>query len=216
MTLHATIIPVTPFRQNCSVLWCDDTMKGAVVDPGGEIDKILATCSDNGIELEKILVTHGHIDHVGGVADLSEQYDLPVEGPHRDDRFWIDGLAEQGRQFGIGPARPFVPSRWLADGDTVSVGTVTLDVLHCPGHTPGHVIFHHADSDLACVGDVLFKGSIGRTDFPRGDHATLIHSITAKLWPLGDQVAFIPGHGDMSTFGHERQSNPYVSDIARG
>jgi len=212
MSLKATLIPVTPFQQNCSLLWCDETMKGVLVDPGGEIDKLLETCEENGVELEKILVTHGHIDHAGGVAELAELKSLPIEGPHEDDKFWIEGLTEQGRQFGIGPARPFTPTRWLTGGDQVSVGNLTLDVLHCPGHTPGHVVFYEPISGLACVGDVLFKGSIGRTDFPKGDHATLINSITQMLWPLGDDVAFIPGHGPMSTFGEERRSNPYVAD----
>lgn len=212
MPLKVCIIPVTPFQQNCSLLWCDETMSGALVDPGGEIDKLMAACEDNGVELEKILVTHGHIDHAGGVAELSSQYGVPIEGPHEDDKFWIDGLTEQGQQFGIGPARPFIPTRWLVGGDQVTIGNLTLDVLHCPGHTPGHVVFHDAASDLACVGDVLFKGSIGRTDFPQGDHSALINSITRTLWPLGDQVNFIPGHGPMSTFGEERQSNLYVAD----
>ncbi len=214
MPLKATIIPVTPFQQNCSLLWCDETMKGALVDPGGEIERLLEACKDNGVTLEKILVTHGHIDHAGGVAELSERNDLPIEGPHQEDLFWIDGLSEQGQQFGIGPAKPFTPTRWLNHGDQVSFGNVTMDVLHCPGHTPGHVVFYEPQSGLACVGDVLFNGSIGRTDFPKGDHPTLINSITQNLWPLGDDVVFIPGHGPMSTFGEERKSNPYVADSA--
>jgi hydroxyacylglutathione hydrolase len=212
MTLKSTIIPVTPFEQNCSLVWCTETMKGALIDPGGDIDHLIDACTEHGVELEKILVTHGHIDHAGGVADLSERKDVPIEGPHKDDQFWIDGLIEQSQQFGIGPARPFTPTRWLEDGDQVSFGNVTLNVHHCPGHCPGHVIFHDQDSNLAFVGDVLFKGSIGRTDFPRGDHQTLINSITQNLWPLGNDVTFVPGHGPMSTFGEERQTNPHVAD----
>lgn len=189
-------------------------MKGALVDPGGEIDRLLEACKNNNVTLEKILVTHGHIDHAGGVAELSERQGLMIEGPHEDDLFWIDGLTEQGQQFGIGPSRPFTPTRWLSGGDQVTVGDVTMNVLHCPGHTPGHVVFHDPVSGLACVGDVLFKGSIGRTDFPKGDHPTLIKSITQLLWPLGNDVTFIPGHGPTGTFGEERQTNPFVGDAA--
>lgn len=214
MPLKTAIIPVTPFQQNCSLLWCDETMKGAFVDPGGDLDRLLAAVVEQGVEPEKILVTHGHIDHAGGVAELAELRNLPIEGPHRDDLFWIDGLEEQGRQFGIGPARPFTPTRWLDGGDQVTVGNLTLDVIHCPGHTPGHVVFHDPSAGLACVGDVLFNGSIGRTDFLRGNHADLIRSITENLWPLGNETVFIPGHGPVSTFGEERRSNPHVSDAA--
>ena len=214
MTLKSTIIPVTPFEQNCSLIWCTETMKGALVDPGGDLHRLLDACTENGVTLEKILVTHGHIDHAGGVADLSENQNIPVEGPHKGDKFWIDGLSEQSQQFGIGPARPFTPTRWLEDGDQVTVGNITMTVLHCPGHCPGHVVFFEPETNTAFVGDVLFSGSIGRTDFPKGDHATLINSITQKLWPLGNEVTFIPGHGPMGTFGTERKSNPYVSDAA--
>jgi glyoxylase-like metal-dependent hydrolase (beta-lactamase superfamily II) len=210
--LKALVVPVTPFAQNCSLLWCSATMKGAVVDPGGDIDRIEHAAREQGVEIERILLTHGHIDHAGGVAELAGRHDLPVEGPHADDEFWIAQLAEQGRRFGLTGARPFTPERWLVDGDTVGFGAVTLDVLHCPGHTPGHVVFHHAPSSLAVVGDVLFQGSIGRTDFPRGDHDQLIRSIRDRLWPLGDEVTFIPGHGPLSTFGAERRANPFVGD----
>ena len=187
-------------------------MKGAVVDPGGDVDQILAAVDEKGIDLEKILLTHGHLDHAGGAAELAEQCGIPIEGPHIDDKFWIDGMAEQGRAFGVPPARTFTPNRWLNDGDHVSIGTLVFDVLLCPGHTPGHVIFVHTPSQLALVGDVLFAGSIGRTDFPKGDYDTLIRSIREQLWPLGDDIAFIPGHGPMSTFGQEKQSNPFVAD----
>ncbi|HEY9193194.1 MAG TPA: MBL fold metallo-hydrolase [Methyloversatilis sp.] len=209
MLRHA-IIPVTPFAQNCTLLWCDETKKGAVVDPGGDLDRVLAEAARQGITLEKILVTHGHLDHAGATRDLAEKLNLPIEGPHRDDGFWIDGFEQQSRMFGFPPCRPFVPTRWLADGDTVTVGNVTLDVVHCPGHTPGHVVFVDRAGRLAQVGDVLFAGSIGRTDFPRGNHADLIRSIREKLFPLGDDIRFVPGHGPMSTFGEERQYNPYV------
>ncbi len=212
--MKAAIIPVTPFAQNCSLIWCTETNKGAVVDPGGEIEKILEAAKGQGIEIEKILVTHGHIDHAGAVADMAEQLDVPIEGPHAEDKFWIDQLGEQGERFGFEGARVFTPDRWLEDGDTVTVGNVTLSVHHCPGHTPGHVVFFNADTNVAIVGDVLFKGSIGRTDFPRGDHATLLNSIREQLWPLGDEVVFVPGHGPLSTFGEERQTNPFVGDNA--
>ena len=211
--LKAVIVPVTPFRQNCSVIWCTQTMRGAVTDPGGDLDQVLAAAEQNGVTLEKILVTHGHLDHAGAVQTLREQLNLPVEGPQKEDSFWIDRLDEQSKRFGFEGARAFVPDRWLEDGDTVTVGALTLTVIHCPGHTPGHIVFFHEPSRLAIVGDVLFRGSIGRTDFPRGDHMALINSIRGKLWPLGNDVAFIPGHGQMSTFGTERQSNAFVSDF---
>ena len=206
------IVPVTPFEQNCSLLWCEETRRAAVVDPGGDVARILRAVEEEGLSLEKVLVTHGHIDHAGAVAELSERLSLPIEGPHRDDQFWIDGMPEQSRMFGFPDVRAFSPTRWLSDGDTVSVGKLELAVLHCPGHTPGHVVFFDPRSRLACVGDVLFQGSIGRTDFPKGDFDTLIASIRGRLWPLGDDVAFIPGHGPMSTFGHERRSNPFWQD----
>lgn len=210
--LKCAIVPVTPFVQNCSVVWCRETMNGAVVDPGGDIDRILATVEEHGVALEKILLTHGHLDHAGGTADLVDKLGLPIEGPHVEDRFWIDGMVDQGRSFGVPGARTFTPDRWLQAGDQVTVGTLVFDVLFCPGHTPGHVVFFHPPSRLAFVGDVLFAGSIGRTDFPRGDFDTLIRSIREQLWPLGDDVAFISGHGPMSTFGHERKTNPFVSE----
>ncbi len=210
--LKAAVVPVTPFVQNCTVLWCTETMEGAVVDPGGDIDQILDVAKKAEITLVKILVTHGHLDHAGGVAELQERLELPVEGPHQDDLFWIEGMEKQGQQFGFPGARTFTPDRWLKGGDTVSFGQITLAVYHCPGHTPGHVIFHHPESHFALVGDVLFKGSIGRTDFPRGDHAQLLSSIRGELWPLGDDTVFISGHGPASTFGEERRTNPFVAD----
>jgi len=210
--MKVLIIPVTPYQQNCSLLICERTGEAAVVDPGGELDRIVAAAEEAGARLTKILVTHGHIDHAGGVADLAERLGLPIEGPQREDQFWIDLLGEQSRRFGFAHAKSFTPTRWLEDGDTVSVGELTLQVVHCPGHTPGHVVFFEPESRIASVGDVLFQGSIGRTDFPRGDHEALIHSIRHKLFPLGDDVRFIPGHGPTSTFGAERASNPFVAD----
>ena len=210
--MKVSIIPVTPFQQNCSLLVCEQTRKAAVVDPGGDVERILEAVTEQGAELEKILLTHGHIDHCGGTAQLSEQLHLPVEGPHLDDRFLIDDLPQQGLRFGFPQLRAFTPARWLKGGDRVRFGAVELEVRHCPGHTPGHVIFFSADYRLALVGDVLFAGSIGRTDFPRGDHASLIRSIREQLWPLGNDVTFIPGHGPASTFGEERDSNPFVAD----
>ncbi|MBY6192982.1 MBL fold metallo-hydrolase [Marinobacter hydrocarbonoclasticus] len=206
------IVPVTPFEQNCTLLWCTETHKAAVVDPGGDLDRILAAAEDEGVILEKVLLTHAHIDHAGGTAELAKSAGLPIEGPHKDDNFWIQGLAMQAQMFGFPAPEVFTPNRWLEDGDTVTVGNETLEVLHTPGHTPGHVVFFHRGSKLAQVGDVLFNGSIGRTDFPKGDYNTLIHSIREKLFPLGDDVSFICGHGPMSTFGQERATNPFVSD----
>ena len=214
--LMAAIVPVTPFQQNCSILWCTKTMQAAVSDPGGEVDRILEGAKEQGVEIVKILVTHGHLDHASGVAELRERLDVPVEGPHEDDQFWIAQIEEQGKQFGMQAGKPFEPDRWLQNGDQVSFGEITMDVYHCPGHTPGHVVFHHPASQLAVVGDVLFQGSIGRTDFPKGNHDDLIRSIRERLWPLGNETVFIPGHGPASTFGHERQSNPFVGDAVFG
>ncbi len=208
------VIPVTGFQQNCTLMWCDTTLEAAVVDPGGDLERILRAAAEEGVTIRKILLTHGHIDHAGAAAELARQTGAPVIGPHIGDKFWIDGLEQQSRMFGFPPADIFEPDRWLEDGDQVRVGDETLAVLHCPGHTPGHVVFYHAGDKVAQVGDVLFQGSIGRTDFPKGDHPTLIRSIREKLFPLGDEVEFIPGHGPTSTFGHERQTNPFVAGRA--
>ncbi len=210
--MKVAILPVTPFQQNCSILWCEATKQAAVVDPGGEVDQIVAALEEQGLTLERILITHGHMDHAGGAAELAERMDVPIEGPHPDDKFWIDEIAESGAKYGIAGARTFEPTRWLYEGDEVSFGEVTLGVRHCPGHTPGHVIFVNEAMRVAMVGDVLFKGSIGRTDFPKGNHADLINSICDKLWPLGDDITFISGHGPLSTFGQERATNPFVGD----
>lgn len=208
------IVPVTPFAQNCTVLWCEETRRAAVVDPGGDVERIAAALERHGLTLERILLTHGHLDHVGGTVEMRERYGVPVEGPQEEDRFWLDGLPRQAQMFGFPHTDAFLPDRWLNEGDTVAVGNATLAVIHTPGHTPGHVVFFHAPSRLALVGDVLFAGSIGRTDFPKGDYQTLIASIKQRLFPLGDDVAFIPGHGPMSTFGDERADNPFVSGRA--
>ncbi len=210
MSLHYRTLPVTPFQQNCSLVWCSQTLEGAVVDPGGELPRLREQARALGIRLTQILLTHAHIDHAGAAGQLARESGLPIIGPHEGDRFWIEGLAQQARLFGFPPAEPFEPTRWLCDGDTVHVGREPLTVRHCPGHTPGHVVFHSASAQRAFVGDVLFAGSIGRTDFPGGDHATLIASITQRLWPMGDETVFVPGHGPESRFGTERRSNPYV------
>ncbi len=209
--LRAAIIPVTPLQQNCSLLWCTKTMRGALVDPGGDLPRLRDAIAKTGVTIEKILVTHGHIDHCGEAGTLARELGVPIEGPHEADRFWISRLDDDGRKYGIAGS-VFEPDRWLVNGDKVTVGEVELDVIHCPGHTPGHVVFHHAPSHLAIVGDVLFKGSIGRTDFPMGNHQDLIDAITQRLWPLGNDTLFVPGHGETSTFGHERKTNAYVSD----
>lgn len=211
--LRAAIIPVTPLQQNCSLLWCTETLSGAFVDPGGDLPRLKAAAQQSGVTIEKILLTHGHIDHCGSAGILANELGVPIEGPHEADLYWIDRLASDGAKYGI-RGESFEPSRWLVDGDEVSVGKLRFDVRHCPGHTPGHVVFHHPGAKLALVGDVLFRGSIGRWDFPHGDQQQLINSITAKLWPMGDDTAFVPGHGQMSTFGHERQTNPFVGDAA--
>ncbi|MEW6695539.1 MAG: MBL fold metallo-hydrolase [Pseudomonadota bacterium] len=208
--LRYVTIPVTPFAQNCSLVWCDATREAAVIDPGGDLDDVLAEAERRGLDLRQIWLTHAHIDHAGGAGELAERLGLPIIGPHPGDQFWIDGLPQQSRMFGFAPARAFTPTRWLHDGDTVSVGRCTLQVRHCPGHTPGHVVFHAPEAKRAFVGDVLFAGSIGRTDFPQGDYEQLVASITQRLWPMGDDTVFIPGHGPESTFGHERRTNPFV------
>ncbi len=208
--LHYQTIPVTPFQQNCSIVWEDDGMQAAVVDPGGDLDQLLEAARQLTVTIGQIWLTHAHIDHAGGTAELARRLDIPIIGPHQADQFWIDALAQQGEMFGFPHVEVFTPTRWLVDGDTVTLGKHTLQVRHCPGHTPGHVVFHSAELNRAFVGDVLFAGGIGRTDFPQGDHAQLLASITGRLWPMGDDTVFIPGHGPESSFGRERRSNPYV------
>ncbi len=206
------IVPVTPFAQNCSVLACEETGLGAVVDPGGDLEKIHAAVARLGVRVEKIFLTHAHIDHAGQTAALARELSVPIEGPHIEDKFWIDLLPSQGAMFGIPDGESFEPDRWLTGGETVRFGNCELEVRHCPGHTPGHVIFFSEPDQLAFVGDCLFQGSIGRTDFPRGDHAELLQSIREQLFTLGDDVAFVPGHGPNSTMGAERRTNPFLAE----
>ena len=208
--LQYQIIPVTHFEQNCSLVWCDETMEAAVIDPGGNIERIEAACQEKGVTLKAVWLTHGHLDHAGAAAALAQQHGVPIIGPHQADQFWIDGMPMQAQMFGFPQAEMFTPTQWLKDGDVVQIGQCKLQVLHCPGHTPGHVVFFDPTTRHAFVGDVLFAGSIGRTDFPGGNHADLINAIKTKLLPLGDDVTFTPGHGPESTFGEERLSNPYL------
>ncbi|NBD19325.1 MBL fold metallo-hydrolase [Aquabacterium fontiphilum] len=208
--LHRLTLPVTAFEQNCSLVWCDQTHEAALIDPGGDIGTLLEAVEARGLTLKAVWLTHAHIDHAGGTGTLARTLDLPVIGPHPGDQFWIDALPQQSQMFGFPHAEPFAPTRWLDQGDTVQIGHSTLDVLHCPGHTPGHVVFYSRELQHAFVGDVLFAGSIGRTDFPGGNHADLIHAIKTRLLPLGDAVTFTPGHGPESTLGEERRYNPYL------
>lgn len=212
--LQYLTLPVTPFQQNCSIVWCDQTNDAAVIDPGGELPRLLAAVAERGLTLKAIWLTHAHIDHAGGTGQLAREQGLPIVGPHPGDQFWIDGLAQQSRMFGFPPAEAFTPDRWLDDGDTVQIGHETLTVRHCPGHTPGHVVFHSASAQRVFVGDVLFAGSIGRTDFPGGNHQQLLDAIRTRLWPMGDDTVFIPGHGPEGTLGRERRTNPYVAERA--
>lgn len=209
--LRYRTLPVTAFAQNCSLLWEEESRDAVVIDPGGDLDALLAQVQALGLQLREIWLTHAHIDHAGGAGELAQRLSLPIVGPHRGDQFWIDALPQQSQMFGFAPAQAFTPTRWLEDGDTVTLGQHVIQVRHCPGHTPGHVVFHSPELQRAFVGDVLFAGSIGRTDFPGGDHDTLIGSITGRLWPMGDDTVFIPGHGPESSFGQERRSNPFVA-----
>lgn len=209
-TMKAAIVPVTPFEQNCTIIWDDETKKGAVIDPGGDMPRIEGAIAELGVTIEKIIVTHGHVDHICAVADLRDKLGVPVEGPHQADAFLIDNLPTIAANYGMHGARSFTPDRWLDEGDTVEIGGMTFDILHCPGHSPGSVVFVQKEQRFALVGDVLFQGSVGRTDLPGGDTDTLIASIKDKLLPLGDDVSFICGHGPMSTIGDERESNPFL------
>jgi glyoxylase-like metal-dependent hydrolase (beta-lactamase superfamily II) len=212
MSLKAAIVPVTPFQQNCTLLWDEDSKCGAVIDPGGDLDRIQAGLDQTGLKVEKIILTHGHIDHAGGAAELQEKLGgVPIEGPHQADKFLLDGLTAQGRAYGFADTRNVIPDRWLAEGDSVSLAGISFAVLHCPGHSPGSVVLVNEAQRLALVGDVLFRGSIGRTDFPYGDHAALIDAIKTKLLPLPDDLVFICGHGPISTIGDERRSNPFLA-----
>lgn len=204
------IIPVTAFRQNCSLIWCEYTQQAALVDPGGDAEKIKTEVARLGVTLSQILLTHGHLDHVGAAAKLAEHYQVPILGPEKKDAFWLGGLPAQSQMFGLQECMPLIPTQWLAEGDKVKVGDMTIKVFHCPGHTPGHIVFINQQGRLALVGDVLFNGSVGRSDFPGGNHQALINAIFTKLLPQGDDMRFIPGHGSMSSFGHERQTNPFL------
>ena len=212
MALKCNIVPVTPFVQNCSILMCETTGQAAIVDPGGDIDRIIAAVEAMGAKPTKVWLTHGHMDHCSAADGIRSHYDIPIEGPHKADTFWIDQLPESCTMMGMAAVPPFESDRWLDDGDTVSVGDYSFDVKHCPGHTPGHVVFVSESEQLAFVGDVLFQGSIGRTDFPMSNHDDLINAIKTKLWTLDDDITFVSGHGPNSTFGAEKRSNPFVAD----
>ncbi|WP_215405242.1 MBL fold metallo-hydrolase [Vibrio gigantis] len=212
MSLKYQVVPVTSFSQNCSIVWCDETMEGIVVDPGGDIQQLAAIIEELGVKVVNLVLTHGHLDHVGGTVPLSEILNVNIVGPHKADNFWLQGLEKQSQMFGFPLCKAFEPNTWLEEGDKVTFGNQVIDVIHTPGHTPGHVVLFSEQARLAFVGDVLFNGAIGRTDFPQGDFNTLITSIKTKLWPLGSDVTFVPGHGPESTFGRERASNPFVAD----
>ena len=212
MSLKYQVVPVTSFAQNCSIVWCDETMEGIVVDPGGDIQQLAAIIEELGVKVVNLVLTHGHLDHVGGTVPLSEMLNVEIVGPHKADNFWLQGLENQSQMFGFPLCKAFEPNTWLEEGDKVTFGNQVIDVIHTPGHTPGHVVLFSEQARLAFVGDVLFNGAIGRTDFPQGDFNTLITSIKTKLWPLGSDVTFVPGHGLESTFGRERASNPFVAD----
>ena len=216
MSIQCTIVPVTPYQQNRSIITCEETGRAAIVDPGGEVERILSAVEKMNASVEKIILTHGHLDHCAASDILRQQLQVPIEGPHEDDEFWLEGLPQACQMSGFPPTDAFLPDRWLVQDDVVTVGDQTLRVIHCPGHTPGHVVFLYEPQKVAWVGDVLFQGSIGRTDFPRGNHEDLIASIREKLFPLGDDVTFIPGHGPTSTFGQERETNPFVADSRYG
>lgn len=215
-TLKAVVIPVTPYRQNCSLVWCTSTRKAALIDPGGDIEQLKEVILSQGVSLEKVLLTHGHLDHAAAAVRIARDFGVPIEGPHPDDLFLLESLGEHAHKPGFAHAENCLPDRWLADGEEVTLGAVTFGVRHCPGHTPGHVVFFSAANRIAFVGDVLFAGSVGRSDLPRGNHEALVRAITERLWPLGDDMQFVPGHGQMSTFGWERKTNPYVCDLALG
>jgi glyoxylase-like metal-dependent hydrolase (beta-lactamase superfamily II) len=216
MSIQCTIVPVTPYQQNCSVIKCQASGRGAIVDPGGDVERVLEAAGNMGADIEKIILTHAHMDHCAAADVIRKQLDIPIEGPQRADDFWLEKLPEWCQMAGFPHADAFEPDRWLEDGDIVTVGQQALQVLHCPGHTPGHVVFLYQPQKVAWVGDVLFQGSIGRTDFPMGNHEQLVASIREKLFPLGDDITFIPGHGPTSTFGQERRSNPFVADSRYG
>ena len=210
--MEIRIIPVTPLQQNTSMIWNTETKDGVFVDPGGETDRLMAAAEQFGVKIVKIWLTHGHLDHAGAAAEIRERTGARIEGPHKDDQWLLDEIEAQGAKYGITDGRNVTPDRYLEEGDTLMLGDMEFGVTHCPGHTPGHVVIYHKEGRLAFVGDVLFQGSIGRTDFPKGNHQQLLDAIVANLWPLGDDMRFVPGHGPMSTFGQERKTNPFVAD----
>lgn len=212
MTLKAAIVPVTPFQQNCTLVFDDETKKGVVIDPGGDLERIEDAIRQIGMTVEEIILTHGHIDHAGAATDLKAKLGVSITGPHKGDKFLLDGLAAQALSYGVPGMKNVTPDRWLDEGDTVTVGGLSFSVHHCPGHSPGSVVMFNAENKFALMGDVLFQGSVGRTDLPRGDHAALIRSIKEKLYPLGDDVVFLPGHGNPSTIGEERRNNPFLNE----
>lgn len=212
--MEIRIIPVTPLQQNTSLIWNTQTKEGVFVDPGGETDRLMAAADEFGVKIVKIWLTHGHLDHAGAAAEIRERTGAPIEGPHEDDQWLLDDIEAQGAKYGISDGRNVTPDRYLKEGDSLTLGDMEFGVTHCPGHTPGHVVIYQREGRLAFVGDVLFRGSIGRTDFPKGNHQQLLDAIVANLWPLGDDMRFVPGHGPMSTFGQERKDNPFVSDAA--
>ncbi len=211
--LDLRLLPVTPFAQNCSLLWDPDSKEGVLVDPGGEAEKLMRECETLGVKLKEIWLTHGHLDHAGGAQDIRDTLGIEVIGPHKDDQFWMDEIETHWANYGhAGMGKNIVPDRYLNDGDTLTLGAHEFTVVHTPGHTPGHVVIYNQAMKIAFVGDVLFRGSIGRTDFPKSNHQDLLNSITQKLWPLGSDMRFVPGHGPMSTFGQERADNSFVAD----
>lgn len=210
------IIPVTPLQQNTSLIISPTSKKAVFVDPGGEADKLMAAAEKHGVQIEAIWLTHGHLDHAGAATEIAERTGCPIIGPHKDDQWLLDEVESFGRQYGIADGRNVTPDAYLNDGDTLTFDGQIFGVVHCPGHTPGHVVIYQNTAKIAFVGDVIFKGSIGRTDFPKGNHQDLLDSIAEKLWPLGDDMQFIPGHGPMSTFGEERKTNPFVADSVLG
>lgn len=214
--LEIRVVPTTPLQQNTSMIWSTRTLEGVFIDPGGETDKLLAAAAGLGVIIKEVWLTHGHLDHAGAAAEIRERTGAPVIGPHRDDQWLLDTIEEQGARYGLTDGRNVVPDRYLEDGDTLELDGHVFGVVHTPGHTPGHVVIFNQPGHLAFVGDVLFRGSIGRTDFPRGNHTQLINSITSKLWPLGPDMRFVPGHGPLGTFGQERQDNPFVADQLTG
>lgn len=214
--IGAMIIPVTEFQQNCTLLWATASMDGVFVDPGGEADKLIEAAKARGVNIVEIWLTHGHLDHAGGAMEVARKLGVPIIGPHEDDKFWLDQIEQSWAKYGMPQGENCTPTKWLKDGDIVELSGIEFDVVHCPGHTPGHVAFINKDIKIAFVGDLIFQNSIGRTDFPRGNHQDLINSITQKLWPYGGDIQFIPGHGPMSTFGIERAQNPFVGDKALG